>query len=163
MQEEVEQKTVNFAVKSTKVSADLLYKGMTKFVSHCKRKAQERRVASNESKTGKQTVKELIGQGQGVSSIPIADDGIKDFKKICNKYGVDFAIVKDKESIPMQYTVFFKAKDTDAITQVIKEYSARQVKKEAEKPSIIKKLQQFKEKLANVPKREKEKTKERVL
>ena len=39
---------------------------------------------------GEQSVKELIGQGQGVSSMPIDDDGIKDFKKICNKYGCNY-------------------------------------------------------------------------
>ena len=45
---------------------------------------------------GKQSVKTLIRQGQGVSSIPLADEGMKDFQKIARKYGVDFAIVKEK-------------------------------------------------------------------
>lgn len=31
---------------------------------------------------GKQSVKTLIRQGQGVSSIPLADEGLKDFQKI---------------------------------------------------------------------------------
>ena len=43
---------------------------------------------SGESVKGKQSVKELIGQGQGVSSMDIGDSGIKDFKKIANKYGI---------------------------------------------------------------------------
>ena len=37
---------------------------------------------------GKQSVKTLIRQGQGVSSIPLADEGMKDFQKIARKYGV---------------------------------------------------------------------------
>ena len=40
---------------------------------------------------GKQSVKTLIRQGQGVSSIPLSDEGMKDFQKIARKYGVDFA------------------------------------------------------------------------
>ena len=45
---------------------------------------------------GKQSAKDLIGQGQGVSSAEIAKSGLKDFQKIAKKYGVDFAVVKDK-------------------------------------------------------------------
>ena len=60
---------------------------------------------------GKQSVKTLIRQGQGVSSIPLADEGLKDFQKIAKKYGVDFAVVKDKNSEPPIYTIFFKAMD----------------------------------------------------
>ena len=114
---------------------------------------------------GKQSVKELIGQGQGVSSMDIGDSGIKDFKKIANKYGVDFAIVKDKDVEPPRYTVFFKAKDADAITQILKEYAAKQTKKKEKaaekKPSILQKLKKFKEKVAAMPRKDKEKRKEK--
>ena len=37
---------------------------------------------------GKQTVKQLIGQNQGVSNIEITDPSIKEFEKIARKYGV---------------------------------------------------------------------------
>ena len=109
-------------------------------------------------------MKELVGQGQGVSSMEIGDSGIKDFKKLANKYGVDFAIVKDKSESPAKYTVFFKARDADAITQVLKEYAARQTKRkksaEKERPSILQKLKKFKEKVASMPRKDKEKRKE---
>ncbi len=122
---------------------------------------------SHENVKGKQSVKKLIGQGQGVSSMDIGDSGIKDFKKIANKYGVDFAIVKDKEADPPRYTVFFKAKDADAITQILKEYAAKQTKKKEraakEKPSILQKLKKFKEKVASMPRKNKERRKEREL
>lgn len=119
-------------------------------------------MASEEPVKGEQSVKELIGQGQGVSSMPIGDSGVRDFKKICKKYGVDFAIVKDKNEHPPVYTVFFKAKDADAITNVLKEYSAKQMKKQAKKdrPSILEKLKKFKEIVAKTPKKEKERRKE---
>ena len=166
MQEEVEHKTVNLAVRSSKVTAQVLYKGLKAFINHQKRKAAMKAAEKDEPIKGEQSVKELIGQGQGVSSMPIDDDGIKDFKKICNKYGVDFAVVKDKTVEPPQFTVFFKAKDADAITQVLKEYSAKQVKKkqkaETKKPSILDKLKKFKDIVAKTPRKEKEKRKEQT-
>ena len=166
MQEEVEHKTVNLAVRSSKVTAQVLYKGLKAFIDHQKRKAAMKATEKDEPIKGEQSVKELIGQGQGVSSMPIGDDGIKDFKKICNKYGVDFAVVKDKTVEPPQFTVFFKAKDADAITQVLKEYSAKQMKKkqkaETKKPSILDKLKKFKDIVAKTPRKDKEKRKEQT-
>ena len=162
MQEEVENKTVNLAVKSTKVTATVLYKGLRAYVNHCQKKAAQKKVETKEPVKGKQSVKELIGQGQGVSSMPIGDKGIRDFKRICKKYGVDFAIVKDKNENPPVYTVFFKAKDADAIAGVLKEYSAKQMKKQEkkERPSILEKLKKFKDVVSKAPKKEKERRKE---
>ena len=110
---------------------------------------------------GKQSVKTLIRQGQGVTSIPLADEGLKDFQKIARKYGVDFAVVKDKNSEPPIYTVFFKAKDQDAITRILQDYSAKQVKNpELAKGSVLEKLKKFKEIVAAIPKKAVEKKKE---
>ena len=166
MQEEVENKTVHLAIQTGKVTVKTLLRGLHAWYRHHQRKKDVAKM-SGESVKGKQSVKELIGQGQGVSSMDIGDSGIKDFKKIANKYGVDFAIVKDKEADPARYTVFFKAKDADAITQILKEYAAKQTKKKEratkEKPSILQKLKKFKEKVASMPRRDKEKRKEREL
>ncbi len=111
---------------------------------------------------GKQSVKTLIRQGQGVTSIPLADEGMKDFQKIARKYGVDFAVVKDKNSEPPIYTVFFKAKDQDAITRILDDYAAKQIKKPSvKKTSVLGKLKKFKEIVAAIPKKVAEKKKER--
>ena len=45
------------------------------------------------------------------------------------KYGVDFAVVRDREKSPPVYTVFFKAKDTDAVPRILQDYSVKQIKK----------------------------------
>lgn len=166
MQEEVENKSVQLAVKSTKVTLKLILRALRAYVRHCKNKKQLKQYAKSKDDTvhGKQTVKELVGQNQGVSSMEIGDSGIRNFKKIANKYGVDFAIVKDKGEDPPKYTVFFKARDADAITSVLKEYSDKQVKRkkaaEKERPSILQKLKKFKEKVALMPRKDKEKRKE---
>ena len=146
-----------------KLSGRTMVKGLHAWYQHHQRKKAVARMAKDTVK-GKQSVKELIGQGQGVSSMDIGDSGIKDFKKIANKYGVDFAIVKDKNADPPLYTVFFKAKDADAIKQILKEYAAKQMKKKEKaaekKPSILQKLKKFKEKVASMPRKDKERRKE---
>lgn len=166
MQEEVENKTVQLAVRSSKVTLKLLLRALRAYIRHHQNKKRLKQYAKSKDAIvkGKQSVKELVGQGQGVSSMEIGDSGIKDFKKLANKYGVDFAIVKDKSESPAKYTVFFKARDADAITQVLKEYAARQTKRkksaEKERPSILQKLKKFKEKVASMPRKDKEKRKE---
>lgn len=67
---------------------------------------------------GKQSVKELIGLNQGVSRMPIGDASIREFEREARKYGVDFAVTRDKTVNPPQYTVFFKARDQDAFTDI---------------------------------------------
>ena len=66
------------------------------FMDKAAEKKAEVKAAKNAPIKGKQTVKQLIGQGQGVSTMDIGDTGVRDFKKIANEYGVDFAITKDK-------------------------------------------------------------------
>lgn len=182
MNEEVSNKTVSLAVTTAKVTGRFLYRVLKEYQNKQKQKAVQRKQKKivkqqakkdPEPKKGKMSVKELVGQGQGVSSMDVGDSGVKDFKKIANKYGVDFAIVKDKTADPPKYVVFFKAKDADAITQVLKEYSAKQLnkKKAQEEPkkekkqreSILQKLKKLKEKAAKSPRKEKEKKKEQTL
>ena len=110
---------------------------------------------------GKQTVKELVGQNQGVSNIEINDPDIKDFERIARKYGVDYAVKKDRSTSPPKYLVFFKARDADALTAVFSEYTAKKVKKQ-ERPSVLKQLAKFKEMVKNmVPERNRKKELER--
>ena len=113
---------------------------------------------------GKMSVKQLIRKDQGVQSVDIDGLGLGDFKRVANKYGVDFAIVKSTELDPPKFTVFFKARDADAITAVVNEYTARQLKLQKEgRPSILKKLRKFKEFVASLPKKAVEKRKDREI
>lgn len=159
MQEEVEHKTVNLAVQATKLTVRTMIKALEAWRAECNRKKLGKS-AGNEKANGKQTVKQLIGQDKGVSGIELADDGLKDFERVAKKYGVDFAIVKDKSAETPRYTVFFKARDKDAIDQVLKEYGVRMNKRKmnkAKRASILQKLNKFKEIVASIPRKEKRK------
>ena len=100
---------------------------------------------------GKQTVKQLVGQNQGVSNIEITDPSIKEFEKIARKYGVDYAVKKDRSSSPPKYLIFFKARDADALTAAFSEYTQKKVRKadRSERPSVLEKLSHFKELIKN--------------
>ena len=81
---------------------------------------------------GKQTVKQLIGQNQGVSNIEINDPSIRDFERIARKYGVDYAVKKDRSTSPPKYLIFFKARDADALTAAFTEYTRQKGQKGGE-------------------------------
>lgn len=160
---ETVEKSVNIAVRVSKPTLKLFMKAL-KYAVGKPTKAVGKAVGEKIHPTkGKQSVKTLVRQGQGVSSIPLADDGLKDFQKIAKKYGVDFAVVKDKKADPPVYTIFFKAKDMDVITRILQDYADKQVKRESrERPSVLEKLKKFKEIVAAIPKKVAEKKKEKV-
>ena len=97
---------------------------------------------------GKQTVKQLIGQNQGVSNIELTDPSIRQFDRIARKYGVDYAIKRDRSSDPPKFLVFFKGRDADALTSAFNEYVGKKVKK-ASRPSVLQRLAHFKELVKN--------------
>jgi hypothetical protein len=149
VQEEVEQRTLTLIVSSTKISANLLKAAISKYLAYSKEKKLEKARAGPVKPCGKQSVKQLVGQNQGVSNIEITDKNIKDFERIARKYGVDFALKKDKTGEIPKYLVFFKARDGDALTAAFKEYTAKtDIKKE--KPSVLKTLRKFKEIAADI-------------
>lgn len=78
--------------------------------------------------------KETCRTGQGVANIEITDKNIKDFERIARKYGVDFALKKDKTGEVPKYLVFFKARDADALTAAFKEYTAKSDRKRNARP-----------------------------
>ena len=144
MQEEVENRTVNLAVTTTRMTARVILSGIRTYLYY-----HNHNKVNDPYKHGKQSVKDLIGQGQGVESIEVGDESLRTFNRIAKKYGVDFAIKKDKTVDPPHYVAFFKAKDADALQHILDEYSDKLMKKK-ERPSVIVKLQQFKEYVANL-------------
>ena len=75
---------------------------------------------------------------------------MKGFEKYARKYGVDYAVTKDKSVMPSKYLVFFKARDADAMTAAFQAYST-EILKRKQRPSVRKTLQQLIEKVKVVP------------
>jgi len=122
---------------------------MKSFLESNKKAIKGLTAPENREGKGKQTVKQLVGQGHGVTNIEISDKNIKSFEGIARKYGVDFAVVKDATDNPPKHLVFFKGRDTDAVAAAFKEYTAKQLNKTAEKPSMLGMLRGLMEKVKN--------------
>ena len=153
MQEEVENRTLTLVVSGTKFTGRLFKAAISKYMAHRREKKLEKQRSRDSPVTpkGKQTVKQLIGQNQGVSNIEINDPSIRDFERIARKYGVDYAVKKDRSASPPKYLIFFKARDADALTAAFSEYTQKKVKKayRSERPSVLEKLSHFKELIKN--------------
>lgn len=154
MQEEVTQKTIALVIKTSKLTAGVLKAAMRMYLNRQKQKAQRTH--------GKISVKKLVGEGAGVSSIEVTDGNIKSFERTARKYNVDFAVKKDKMTEPPKYVVFFKGRDADAIAQAFKEFVYGNEKKKG-KVSVREKLNRFKEAVSqdNNKERSREKNKDR--
>ena len=153
MQEEVENRTLTLIVSGTKFTGRLFKAAISKYMAHRREKKLEKQRSRDSPVTpkGKQTVKQLIGQNQGVSNIEINDPSIRDFERIARKYGVGLCGEKGPQRSPPKYLIFFKARDADALTAAFTEYTGKKVKKaeKTERPSVLAKLAQFKELLKN--------------
>lgn len=160
MQEEVENRTVNLAISTTKLTLRTIISGIRKYLQH--REKVKAKKGRDPAVHGKQSVKKLLGQNQGAANAEIEKEGIKDFERLAKKYGMDFAVRKDKTVDPPRYFVFVRAKDADALDAICKEHQARSMTKDR-KPSVLAQLSKFKNLVASVPKKIREKKQERDL
>ena len=149
MQEEIENRTVNLAISTTKLTARGIIRLAAKGLAYIKRKSREAAL-KNEKPDGRQTIQQLIGQNQGVTNIDISQTDLKGFEKYARKYGVDYAITKDKSVFPPKHLVFFKARDADAMTAAFNAYSAEVLAK-SKRPSTLSKLHKLIDAVKSIP------------
>ena len=156
LQEEVEQKTFNIVVSTTKLTArTILNAGRTALQQY-----QSKLLADKSS--GKQSVRMLLRQNRGVSSVENDKTNIKGFERYAKKYGIDYAIRKDSSEVPPRYLVFFKAPDVEAFNAAFKEYSASLLSKTM-RPSVLEKLHELVQAAAELPGKVRRKEQERGL
>ncbi len=74
MQEEVENRTLTLVVSGTKFTGRLLKAAISKYMAHCKEKKLQKQRSRDAPVTphGKQTVKQIIGQNQGIHSSKVS-------------------------------------------------------------------------------------------
>ena len=152
MQEEVEQKTFNIVVSTTKLTARTILNAGKAAIQQ-----QQAKMAG-----GKQSVRMLLRQNRGVSSVEIDKTNIKGFERYAKKYGIDYAIRKDSSEVPPRYLVFFKAPDAEAFHAAFKEYSASLLSK-TKRPSVLEKLHELVQAAAELPGKVRHKEQERGL
>ena len=103
---------------------------------------------------------EKMKSGDFSEEIPVQGEHMKDFEKILKKYGVDFAIMKEKLD-PSRFLVFFKARDEAVLTNVLKECTDRQLSKAGiKRPSVLAALKKAKELIKAIPAKTRQKEKD---
>lgn len=160
MQEDIENKSLTLIINTSKLTGRVLATAFIKFLRFAWKKATTHHDVKPQ---GKQTVKELIAQNQGVEKTELADrEEVKNFDRFARQYGVDYAIKKgvSPEGKP-RYILFFKARDRSAIDQAMAAYAADWAKKhQREHPPIEQVLDPVREML---PGKRKERVKEKGL
>lgn len=156
MQEEVTQKTIALSMKTGRLTAQVLQAALKTYLQH-------RAKSKNTLQHGQQSLKQLKKHGAALSNIEITEANIGAFKPCAKKYGVDFALRKDKTTRPPHYVVIFKARDADNLEQAFKEFTAKTLSR-GRRPSIRKALSAMKQKTAAQTKqRAKQKNKDRGM
>ena len=139
MQDEINEKVIALSIRTTKLTAEMLQKSIRFMLSQIK-KQLDKPVQHH----GKQTLKQLMKQNAGVSSIEITDSNIKAFESTAKKYNIDFSLKKVKGE-QTRYLVFFKGRDADVMIAAFQEFSAKKLNRD-KKPSIRKALAAAKDK-----------------
>ena len=143
IQEDIENRSIALAIKTARVTEQVLAKAMLALL-------QKMKQSMDTPKEGQQSIKQL-SKGGTLSSVEVTEGNIKGFDPIARKYGISYALQRDK-SDPTRWMVFFKAKDADAMTAAFKEFSSKTLKREADKPSVRDTMRDFREKMKNAVK-----------
>ena len=181
MQEEVENRTVNLAVSTGRLTVRVLLQAILKYLDHSHRNKEVKKDVKRQVRTGrrieeekirvrqeaeapkgKQSVKQLLKSGKEVRRLPVQTEQMREFRKVIQKYGVDFAITKGIYEGKPRYIVFFKAKDEKLLDAVYKECIEKQLHldKKEKRPSLLKTLALSREMAEKVPHKPKQIQKE---
>ena len=143
MHEEVNEKSVAFAIKGGKITVELLAKAMQKFLNRSKAGKNK----GENHKPGKISMKQLAAESGGnVANIEITSKNIKAFEPIARKYGIRYQLMKAGNG---RHYVFFNGRSADAMTAAFKEFTQKQTRK-ASRPSMLTELRQLIEKVKNM-------------
>ena len=156
MQDEVNEKVVSLAIKTSKLTAGVLQSAIKALLK--KGKGQ-----LTKAPHGKVTMRQLMKPGEKVTNIEITDANKKAFDPIAKKNGLTYNVKKIENGKPPTYLVSFRGKDIDVMTEAFREFSSKKLSQE-QKPSIRKALAAFRDKAKQLnANREKVKKKERGI
>ena len=94
------------------------------------------------SKGNEVKLKDMVKKGQ-LEEINLKDPELKELKKILNKNGVKFSVMKDKET--GNHSVFFQSKDIKVMEHAFKKAVKVSERKADRKDSITKTINKFKD------------------
>lgn len=156
MQEEISQRSVTLIVQTGKMTGKVFLQAIQKYLDILK---QQRELKAREKQfhpayQGRMTIRQLMKERSGLSNIEIHDEHIHNFERIARRYGIEYAIKKERNREAPHYLIFFRSRDTDVLQTAFNEFVKKRLKIQ-ERPSLREKLQklklQNKERAAQVP------------
>ena len=150
----MENRTVSLTVNTAKFTGRMLKAAIAKYLAHRKEVKQEKARDAPDT-YGRVSMKELQKQYGDLRSINIDDSSTRQFERIARKYRVKYKVYRLEKG---KYQIFFKAPNDEAMQAAFKAYAVQKLKK-AQRPSVLQKLQKFKE-LVKAPSVGREKRKE---
>lgn len=154
--DEISNRAANIEVHVTKATLKEILKQMQRLRAKAKQYGGLDNLIKHEGKEMK--LKDMVKKGQ-LEEINVKDGELKELKKELNRCGVNFSIMRDKES--GNHSVFFQAKDTKVMDQAFKNVLSNIEKKEKTKESIHKNIEKFKEMAKNSISKDKVKNKQK--
>ena len=162
MQEEVNDRTIALAVRTTKMTADVLRLSLMALLrsKHYKR-IYSAKQSHNDQSHGRQSLRKLMKDGSQISNIEITDDNIRSFERVARKYNIAYSLKKDVSVDPPRFLVFFKAKDVDIMAAAFKEYTGLSLNKDQERLPVRQRLEKAVDRTINHRERVRSKVKNR--
>ena len=105
----------------------------------------------------KMSLKAIHKGNEEIKVLDIKTDGVRDFEKYARKYGVKYAIERDKATNPPTYYIFFKAKDAEVINCALNHFVKDQMERAEKKVGIKEILAKCLEQVKQQPKKTKNK------
>ena len=154
--EDISNRAANIEVRVAKATLKEILRQIKKLHTKAKQHGGLDKLLKSEGKEMK--LKDMVKKGQ-LEEINVKDGELKELKKELNRCGVNFSIMRDKES--GVHSVFFQAKDTKVMDQAFKNVLSNIEKKEKTKESIHKNIEKFKEMAKNNISKDKVKNKQK--
>ena len=71
------------------------------------------------------TIRQLMKERSSLSNIEIHDEHIHDSERIARRYGIEYAIKKERNREAPHYLIFFRSRDTDVLQTAFNEFQQR--------------------------------------
>ena len=106
LQEELTNRTISLSIRTASLTARTLQNAVRAVLEQIKK--DEQKMAERQQKAvadpkGKQTLKTLMGSSSTLSNMEVTKEDLRPFKKVADKYGIGFAVTKEKGASPPRY------------------------------------------------------------
>lgn len=115
--EEAAQVILQVSSKAALMTTEIIYSIIKQLCKTMKNHKSKTPMEKAMKARGKQSIKNLTGKNMALDHIPVSSVDIKAVKNILKNYGVDFSVMKNKNT--KDFNLFFKGTDTVVIADAL--------------------------------------------